>query len=49
MYASLITYLIEVPGKMIKNNRRFTIHIISTVQKILMTYTGKQTIEEVPV
>ena len=30
MYASLITYSIEVPGKMIKNDRRFTIHITLT-------------------
>ena len=48
MYASLITYSIEVPGKMTKK-RRFTIHITSTVQKILRTCTGKQTIEGVPV
>ena len=32
-----------------KNDRRFTIHITSTVQKILRTCTGKQTIEGVPV
>ena len=51
MYASLITYSIEVPGKMIKkkNDRRFTIHITCTVQKILRTFAGKQTIEGVPV
>ena len=49
MYASLMTYSIEVPGKMIKNDRRFTIHITSTVQKILRTCTGKQRIEGVPV
>ena len=36
-------------GKMIKNDRRFTIHITSTVQKMLRTCTGKQTIEGVPV
>ena len=48
--ASLITYSIEVLGKMIKkNDGRFTIHITSTVQKILRTCTGKQTIEGVPV
>ena len=35
---------IDVPGKMIKNNGRFTIHITSTVKKILRTCTGKQTI-----
>ena len=34
---------------MIKNDRKFTIHITSTVQKILSTYTDKQTIEGVPV
>ena len=45
----LITYSIEVPGKMIKNDRRFAIHITSTVKKILRTCTGKQTIEGVPV
>ena len=49
MYASLITYSIEVPGKMIKNDRRFTIHITSTVKKIFGTCTGKQMIEGVPV
>ena len=42
-----ITYSIEVPGKMIKNDRRFTILIASTVQKILRTCTGRQTIEGV--
>ena len=41
--ASLITYSIEVTGKMIKNNRRFTIHITPTVQKILRTCTGNLT------
>ena len=30
---------------MIKNDRRLTIHITSTVQQILRTCTGKQTIE----
>ena len=40
---------IDVPGKMIKNNGRFTIHITSTVKKILRTCTGKQTIEGVSV
>ena len=44
-----VTYSIEVPSKMIKNDRRFTIHITFTVQKILRTCTGKQTIEGVPV
>ena len=34
---------------MIKHDRRFTIHIASTVQKILRTCTGKQTIEGVAV
>ena len=49
MCASLITYPIEVPCKTIKNDRSFTIHITSTVQKILGTCAGKQTIEGVPV
>ena len=49
MHASLITYSIEIPGKMIKIDRRFTIYIISTVKKIFMTCTGKKTIEGVPV
>ena len=50
MYASLITYSIEVPGiNDKKNDRGFTIHITSTVQKIMRTCTGKQTIEGVPV
>ena len=47
---SFITNSINVPSKMIKNDRRFTIHIyISTVQKMLRTCTDKQTIEGVPV
>ena len=46
MYASLITYSIKVPSKMIKNDRRFTIHIISTVQKMLRTCTDKQMLKE---
>ena len=46
---SFITNSIKVPSKMIKNDRRFTIHIMSTVQKMLRTYTDKQTIEGVPV
>ena len=45
----LITCSIEVSSKMIKNDRRFTIHITSTVQKILRICTGKQTIKGVPV
>ena len=49
MHASLMTYSIEVPGKMMKKDRRFTIHITSTVQKIFRTCTGKETIEGVPV
>ena len=47
--ARLVTYSIEVPGKMIKYDRRFTIHITSTIKKIFRTCTGKQTIEGVPV
>ena len=42
MHAILITYSIEVPGKMIND-------VTATVKKILRTCTGKQTIEEVPV
>ena len=34
---------------LLKKDRRFTIHITSTVKKILRTCTGKQTIEGVPV
>ena len=34
---------------MVKTDRRFTIHITSTVQKILRTCTDKQTIEGEPV
>ena len=45
----LLTHSIEVPDKMIKNDRRFTIHITSPVKKIFRTCTGKQTIEAVPV
>ena len=33
-----VTYSIEVPGKMIKTDRRFTIHIESTVKKIKYMY-----------
>ena len=42
MHAILITYSIEVPGKMIND-------VTVTVKKILRTCTGKQTIEGVPV
>ena len=42
MHAILITYSIEVPGKMIND-------VTATVKKILRTCTGKQTIEGVPV
>ena len=42
MHAILITYSIELPGKMIND-------VTATVKKILRTCTGKQTIEGVPV
>ena len=42
MHAILITYSIELPGKMIND-------VTATVKKILRTCTGKQTIERVPV